>query len=405
MASTTLILKDPNAINKTRVICLLTDGREVRLKLYSDFSVKPKHWSKVNKNVLSADKNAVEINKSLLLFKNKVLNIYDDAKQNGFVATTEYIKEKLKPTEIAVTKNVRFWSVWEYYLSAKKNNYKPRSFEKFKYLKNHLIEFEKFDKIPLELETASKKTMDRLQDYFFNKAGLNTQTTSKYLDLFKVFLNWAFNEQYTKNNSYNTFQSIKQPDALKVILTNEDIEKIRKAKLPQGYLSNVRELLILSTLTGLRHSDFSRISKEHVKGCVGEKYLQIRMTKTSTFVDVPLTIESEKIITKIIEKELHAISNQKMNKYVKELCELAKVNESFEVHKYKGKMAVITHVPKHKLITTHTGRRTFATNLMLKGVPPMVVMKYTGHRDLKSFTKYVNIPKTVEFDLVRSALA
>ncbi|MBB6460935.1 tyrosine-type recombinase/integrase [Flammeovirga kamogawensis] len=57
------------------------------------------------------------------------------------------------------------------------------------------------------------------------------------------------------------------------------------------------------------------------------------------------------------------------------------------------------------MITTHTGRRTFATRLLLKGVPTKTVMKFTGHKDERSFAKYVNIPKEKEMDLVRMALS
>jgi len=65
---------------------------------------------------------------------------------------------------------------------------------------------------------------------------------------------------------------------------------------------------------------------------------------------------------------MRPISNQKMNKYVKELCELAELDEQFEVNTFKGKIKTTTFQPKHELVSTHTGRRTFATNLLLKGL-------------------------------------
>ena len=60
--------------------------------------------------------------------------------------------------------------------------------------------------------------------------------------------------------------------------------------------------------------------------------------------------------------------------------------------------------PKYEYISSHTGRRTFATNLLNKGVAAEIVMNFTGHKDYKSFSKYVNIPKRTEMEIVRNAL-
>ena len=411
MATTKLFLKDPKATNITRVVCHLTDGRNTRIKIQSDYSVNPKHWGK-NQRVLSANSNAVEINKQLENFKNAVLNIYQNAKAQGLKINAEYIREQLKPKQEVVNASTEFWNVWVYFLEYKRGRYKAKSFEKFQALKNHLKQFEAEVKIPLQLKTITAETLNKLQDYFYNKAvhssktGLNTQTTAKYIDLFKSFMNWAVNHKYTDNTSFRNFTPIHQPDTLKVILTAEDIRKIKKANFGvKGYLNNVRELLILSTLTGLRYSDYSRIKGEHIKKDEdGSPLLHIRQEKTDEYVDIPLTLEAHSIISRLISKEVHPISNQKMNEYVKELSKIAEVDEPFEIHKYKGKFKTTQILPKYELVTTHTGRRTFATNLLLKGIPAQTVMKFTGHRDYKSFAKYVNIPKKAEMDLVKRAL-
>ena len=46
---------------------------------------------------------------------------------------------------------------------------------------------------------------------------------------------------------------------------------------------------------------------------------------------------------------------------------------------------------KFELITTHTARRSFATNAYLQNVPTISIMKITGHRTEKSFLKYIKI--------------
>ena len=41
-------------------------------------------------------------------------------------------------------------------------------------------------------------------------------------------------------------------------------------------------------------------------------------------------------------------------------------------------------------MTSHMGRRTFVTMLLQKGFPPTIVMKLTGHKDIKTLMKYEN---------------
>lgn len=405
MAKVNFVLKDPKAIKETRICAILTDGREVRFKFYSEISVKPNHWSKKDKKVLSANSNASEYNKRLETFSKRLINTYGEAKERGLIPTFDYIKDELKPKQEAVPKSLEFWIVWDKYLDAKRSRFKKASFTKFKQIKRHLQEFEKEDKLLLQLDSINIHLLERLQNYYFHTAKLSTSTTAKYIDNFKMFLNWSREQGYTDNAKYKTFRTQKQPDRLKVILSASDIEKIEKAGLKAEYLINARELLILSTLTGLRYSDYSRISKEHVKTEIdGSKTLHIRQEKTMEYVSIPLVDKAVDIINKLLTGKLRAISNQKLNDFVKKVCELAKVEELHEVFSDRGKLSVSKKVPKYELVTTHTGRRTFATNLLLKGVQPEVVMKYTGHKTYQSFKNYVNIPKQAEYDMVKKAL-
>lgn len=260
--------------------------------------------------------------------------------------------------------------------------------------------------------------MKDLQSYFYEDVlikvdsegneikGLNTQTTAKYLGTFKMFLNWAFKNKYSKNLEFKDFEIKHQPRTIKAVLNETDLDKIRNYQSKEKkYLNNVRDLLILSCLTGLRYSDYSSIKSEHlIKDETGDYSLLMMQKKTNDYVEIPLNNEALQIVRKLLTNEIHPISNQKMNVYAKELCKLAKINEPFEVIQYKGNLRRTKSIPKHDLITTHTGRRTFATNLLLKGVPAEIVMEFTGHRDYESFSKYVNIPRKSKMDIVRNVM-
>lgn len=419
MASIRLNLKNRNATVKTRIIAQITDGRKFRLRLSTGYSVLPKHWSEKHCSVSSANKNAVAINMGIKAFANRALEIYNESLEDGVIPDTEYFKSRMTATEKATSSNTDFWNVFDYYLQENQTNFSKSTVKKFKSLKNHLLGFEKFRKIPLSFETITTKVLMQLQSYFYEEVvisrdehgkptrkGLNTQTTAKYLGTVKMFLNWAYLNKYHSNIEFKEFKIKQQPRTIKAVLSDSDIQNLRSFQADEKkYLLNVRDLLLLSCFTGLRFSDYSRLKEEHLqKDSEGNYSLMLMQKKTNDYVEVPLTDEVVTIVNKLFTGEVHPISNQNMNAYAKELCKLCGINEPFELTEYRGNIKVNKTVPKHELITTHTGRRTFATNLLLKGVPAEIVMEFTGHRSYESFSKYVNIPKKSKMDIVRNVM-
>jgi site-specific recombinase XerD len=405
MASISFFLKDNNTSKKTRVIAKLTDGRNIQIRISTNHSVFPKHWSKTNNNVLSAESNSAAINRDLKQLKEKILEIYTDAKINGIIATKEYITDILKPKEVAKVVDNDFWNLFNVFCNEKEYQTATGTQQKYQTLKKHLTGFEAKRNISIKFDQITVKMLNEFNSYLIEK-GLNQNSASKNIKIFKVFLNWTILNKYNKSMEFKDFKAKGTPDTLKPVFSENDLSKLRSFNHPEkNYLNNVRDLLLLSCLTGLRYSDYSKISKEHLIKLNETTYnLRMMQQKTSDYVEIPLTVEAYEIINSLIEGNLRPISNQKINTYVKELCMLSEINEPFEKIEFKQNLRVSKNVPKYEIITSHTGRRTFATNLLLKGVAAEIVMEFTGHKDYKSFSKYVNIPKETKMELVRNAL-
>jgi site-specific recombinase XerD len=402
MASIRLNLKRPQA-ERTAIVCALSDGRKYKIKLFPGITVKTKHWSKKNQNVLSADSRAVVINNYLREYTSKVFDIYLKAKITGIIPDREYFAKRLAPDEPSNERT--FWGVWELYVKSKNGTVKSSTIAKFGSVKKHLNDFEKEYKTQLSFEIINIQFFEDFQNFLYHKQNLNTGTTQRYIKFVRMFLNWCLKRKYITNIDFRDFKAIQQPDTLKVIISDEDTEKLRKFNAEdKNYLNNVRDLFLLSCSCGLRFGDFSRISTQHLKKNDDGYFLEIRQEKTEDMVSIPLTDDSLKTVQDLISGKVHALSNQKMNQYVKELCELAGIDEPFEIHHYKGRDKTSEVVPKYSLVSTHTGRRTFATNLLERGVPAEVVMKFTGHKDYRSFIKYVNIPQKSQMKIVKEAL-
>jgi hypothetical protein len=96
------------------------------------------------------------------------------------------------------------------------------------------------------------------------------------------------------------------------------------------------------------------------------------------------------------DKALPVISNQRMNDYLKELAELAEINEPVRETYYKGNERIDEVTPKYALLGTHAGRRTFICNALSLGIPAQVVMKWTGHNDYKAMKPYIDIADDIK---------
>ncbi len=85
-----------------------------------------------------------------------------------------------------------------------------------------------------------------------------------------------------------------------------------------------------------------------------------------------------------------------MNNYLKELAELAGIDEPIRETYYQGNKRIDKVTPKYALLGTHAGRRTFICNALALGIPPQVVMKWTGHSDYKSMKPYIDIADDIK---------
>lgn len=191
------------------------------------------------------------------------------------------------------------------------------------------------------------------------------------------------------NATYQNFK-IKRETLEVIALTQTEFDDLYSLNLSDNKrLEQVRDVFCFSCVTGLRYSDLKQLRKEHIK----ENEICLTVTKTKERLIVPLTEYSLNILSKYqdLNKPLPVISSQNMNYYIKELAEKAGINEEVEIVRYRGVKREAIVYPKYELISVHTGRKTFVTLSLEKGMSAEEVMTITGHSDYKSFKRYVKI--------------
>ena len=269
------------------------------------------------------------------------------------------------------------------------NSWAEATYKKFNTLKNHLIKFRK----GLRLSDFQTDTLMSFIEYLRDTAGLQNTSIIKMWKNLHWFLRWASDEGYLKKDDFRKFNPRLKTvtDKEVVFLTWEELMAVYSLNFPEGkkYLERVRDVFCFQCFTSLRYSDVSNLKHEDI----ADGLIRVVTEKTGDTISINLNKYSAAILEKYKneEKPLPVVSNQKMNKWIKEICFIAGIDQPMTTVYYKGAERIEETHPKYELIGTHTGRRTFICNALTMGIPPATVMEWTGHSDYKAMRPYIKI--------------
>lgn len=269
--------------------------------------------------------------------------------------------------------------------------------KKFATAKKHLNAFDP----DTNFDVWTDKHFNEYIDYLRTQKDMRNSSIVKQIKFLKWFLRWASRKGYNQNMAFEKFMPKLKSASQKVIfLTTEEMKRIRELQIPESkqYLERVRDVLLFCCFTGLRHSDVYNLKRSDIK----ENHIEVTTIKTSDSLIIELNNHSRAILTKYKDipfpkdKALPVISNQRMNEYIKELGQMAKINEPIRETYYKGSERIDEVMPKYEFLGTHTGRKTFICNALALGIPVQVVMKWTGHSDYKSMKPYIDVADDIK---------
>lgn len=289
-----------------------------------------------------------------------------------------------------------FWKIFIEERSEEGKGYSPNTLKKYKVVYNGLAKYLKQSrKKYLNYDDIDYNFYTNFVSFLFSWEEINSKNTvSVYITTLKLVMKEAQMRGYHNNNKYRDFRGLSEKSEA-IYLSNEEIHQLWKLDLSTNKrLERVRDLFLMGCETGLRFSDFSTIGEENIKEVDGVELLNITQQKTGDVVIIPLKPIAKAILKKYDNKLPRAISNQKMNLYLKELGQMASIDEMVSL--YKGGKQIVEK--KYNMISTHTARRSFATNAYLARVPSIAIMKITGHRSEKNFLRYIKV------DSLQSAL-
>ncbi|WP_373708852.1 phage integrase SAM-like domain-containing protein [Kaistella sp.] len=225
---------------------------------------------------------------------------------------------------------------------------------------------------------------------------LNDNTVGKYLKYSKTIVKDAVTIDIATHPTLDKIKgfTVETPT---VILTTEELEKIIELNFINERWEITRDWFIVAVNVGQRGSDLFRMNNSMIiTDSKGREYVDLTQQKVKVYAKIPLNNQVQKILKKYDGKfpPLYS-SNLESNKtffskYLKEIAKRAGLNrlDFGLVYDDIEKMYVSGMYPIHKLLSSHIGRRQFASMHYGKIHTP-VIMAVTGHKTEAEFLKYI----------------
>jgi len=230
----------------------------------------------------------------------------------------------------------------------------------------------------------------------FSKEDYTPATIGKHIKNLKMILALAVSKKVSQNREYEQRYFIKpKGNSFAVYLNEDEIKSIYNVKLEgeNASLDKYRDLFLIGCYTALRISDYTKIKPENFKETAKKTpVFDIQTIKTKTRVQIPLLYEEMHTIAKKYDYKFPQISTQKLNDAIKIIAEMAGITEVVAYKHTKGGKTIDISEPKCNLVSSHTGRRSAATNLYnIYGLPELSIMQITGHTTSENFRRYIKI--------------
>lgn len=405
--------KDGVLITENVPIRMRVNFASKRIEFTTGYRIDAIKWDADKQRVKNSCSNklkqsASEINASLLEYYTEIQSIFKRFEVEDVMPTPEQIKEAFNALHKPVSEEPKpkkealpcdFFQVFDDFVEdcGRQNNWTDSTFEKFAAVKNHLTNFRE----GLTFEFFDERGLNDYVGYLRDVKEMRNTTIGKQLSFLKWFLRWAFKKGVHQNNAYDSYKpKLKSTQKKIIFLTWDELNRLREFKIPSNKqtLERVRDVFLFQCFTGLRYSDVFNLRRSDIKG----DHIEVTTVKTSDSLIIELNNHSKAILDKYKDvafendKVLPMITNQKMNDYLKELAEMAGIDEPVRQTYYKGNERIDDVTPKYALLGTHAGRRTFICNALALGIPPQVVMKWTGHSDYKAMKPYIDIADDIK---------
>jgi len=366
-----------NKKGKAPLIMRITiDG--IRANFNIGIVIQEDKWDSEDQRIKGKDQIAKEYNNLLVTLTALAWECYNNHLKNNLEVSPEIIKsfilEKDKPQH-TLLEAISFQII--NLKSRVGNDITTNTVKKYETIQRKVKEFlkEQLKVDDIQLNQLTQKFIFQLDDYFRTKQKLKHNAVAKNMQQFRRVIKIAIQNEWIERDPFVSY-SCTPKSTERGFLTMEEIQFFQKEILTEK-LDKVRDIFLFCCFTGLSYADVSKFNKEHLMQAEdGKTWIILARTKTKSQSFIPILPEAMTILTKygdIVKwnssgKLLPVISNQNLNKYLKEIANVIGIN---------------------KRVSMHLARHTFATTVTLnRGVDIVSVSKMLGHKNLQTTQIY-----------------
>ncbi len=395
----------------------LSLGRGNVIEMNTGFTINPKDWSNdtdrpkqnntENKLIFNNLKKLesfifnnlnTDLGNSILIdsfwLDSKIIECFNRIEKIDTGLIVNFLQEII---DNASTRKVKVKGGFKYGISKSREN----SFES---TKNIIKEYQNKTKKAIHFIDINQALIDKFERWLLKTKLYAVNTTSKHIANIKTVCIEAENKGIQVNTYAKqiTIASESDDDRFIQTLSFEELETIRTADITSEAYNNARKWILLGCEFGQRGQDLINITKDNIRYKAGNLYLDLTQQKTKKAVTIPVIAPH---VIDIIENDFpYKISTQKLNLYIKEVCKIAEIDVMTEgkIYDSKTKRKELKFYEKHKLMTSHSFRRSYCSNYYKK-IPTPILMAISGHQKESVFLKYINKPedKDANADLFR----
>ncbi len=358
-------------------------------------------FSLINKN-LSDIESAAKIIMNNFQFNNKQMNADEfklllDEKLNR----VNLKKNKNDPEVSPIENSIHLYDYLEKYIQQIKNAQRLTANGKvFSHgsLKNYLTYqsiwnlFQKDNRREINFKDVTHECYTRFVNFMTAKK-YSPNTIGKHVTRLKKIMRSAEEEGLHQNPAYRKFKVFNE-NTEHIYLSDDEVNALLKLKLDNKKSQELcRDVFLIGCYTAQRVSDYKNIKPENITTTSrGIRILKLIQKKTEEVVLIPINSQLEVLLKKYNYRP-PVVQEQKLNETIKDLGKEAGITELVEIEETRGGIKARRTVPKYELIKSHTARRTGITNMYLAEIPPIDIMKISGHKKESNFLKYIRLTK------------
>lgn len=228
---------------------------------------------------------------------------------------------------------------------------------------------------------------------YLNDKKYSKNYTGTVIQKIKTVMGYALDEGKHTNTEFKKSYFSKISEVINhPYLDLDELKAIEKLELADREMDIARDIFLVECYTGLRIGDLlSFIKNPNFANVEGKKFIQLKQSKTSRPVYIPLKSNVLKIMNKYDGNLPDYLHQNTINKHLKSICKRAKITDKYQYIRTEGGEEILHEKPKYKFISNHTARRSFCTNAFKEGIPVHDIMAISGHKTERIFLDYIKV--------------